>query len=324
MRICLLACLLTASLGAAPELVDVRRIWSGAKHNAFGDLIRFQGEWFAVCRESVLHVPLGTTHEDDGKIRVITSKDGLNWTSAALLAEQGIDLRDPHISITPEGMLMLTMGGSVYDNKVLKARQPRVAFSKDGREWSAPTRILAEGDWLWRVTWFNGRGYGVSYGGPRNQLRGSLWSTDDGLKFTKVTDWTHDGVNETTLRFLANGDMIALARRDYSPEVTALIGVSSPPYTRWTWKDSGQRIGGPNFLVLPDGAMWAGGRDYTGATRMALGRFTPDAYTPELSLPAQGDSSYPGLVWHDGMLWVMYYASHEEGTNLYMARVRLR
>ena len=45
--------------------------------------------------------------------------------------------------------------------------------------------------------------------------------------------------------------------------------------------------------------------------------------TELLALPSGGDTSYPGLVWHDDMLWVSYYASHEGKTNVYLARVKV-
>ncbi len=44
---------------------------------------------------------------------------------------------------------------------------------------------------------------------------------------------------------------------------------------------------------------------------------------PMLTLPSGGDTSYPGLVWHDGQLWVSYYSSHEGKTSIYLATVRL-
>ena len=42
-----------------------------------------------------------------------------------------------------------------------------------------------------------------------------------------------------------------------------------------------------------------------------------------LKLPSGGDTSYAGLVWHDGLLWVSYYSSHEGKTSIYLAKVRL-
>src|SRR5262249_31352620 len=141
-----------------PELVSVAKIWDQGKHNAFTDLIRWKDKWHCVFREADAHVG------GDGKLRVLESVDGAMWESIALVAEDGIDLRDPHLSIPPDGRLMIVAGGSVYKGtKTLLGRQPRVSFSKDGRTWTPPQRVLAEGDWLWRVTWHEGKCYGVAY-----------------------------------------------------------------------------------------------------------------------------------------------------------------
>src|SRR5262249_31193113 len=87
-------------------LVEVRKIWDRAAHNAFTDLVRFQGRWSCVFREGASHV------SPDGAIRVLTSVDGVEWTSAALITSPTADLRDPKLSVTPDGRLMLLAGGA--------------------------------------------------------------------------------------------------------------------------------------------------------------------------------------------------------------------
>jgi hypothetical protein len=89
-------------------------------------------------------------------------------------------------------------------------------------------------------------------------------------------------------------------------------------------------VGGPNFIVLPDGTMWAGGRGYppdkppTNAdAKTVLARFGPETYEPVLALPSGGDTSYPGMVWHDNLLWMSYYSSHEGKTSIYLAKIKL-
>ena len=76
---------------------------------------------------------------------------------------------------------------------------------------------------------------------------------------------------------------------------------------------------------LPDGRLVAGVRLYDGKVRTAL--LSIDAASGSakelLSFPSNGDSSYPGLVWHNDELWVSYYSSHEGRTSIYLARVRL-
>lgn len=324
-----------ALFAAAPvklEVVSQQRIWDKAPHSAFGDLIRYQDRWFAVFREGKGHAPKAG-QPDDGKLRVLTSKDGTQWDSAALIAEEGTDLRDPHLSITHDNRLMIVSGGSKYPGGVYQTRQPRVMFSSDGSKWTAPHKILEDGHWLWRVTWHNGRAYGVSkFGSPSAELKENprrqiFVSSKDGLEWDTVAELGVAGGDETTVRFTSNGEAIALMRRTSEDGNRAMIGRSAPPYKEWTWTRTKHFIGGPNFIILPSGQMIAGGRLYPGGdrnnSRTAIGTLTQRAYTPMMTLPSKGDSSYPGFVWHDDLLWVLYYSSHEEKTAIYLAKIRV-
>lgn len=308
----------------APRLVESVCIWDTAMHSAFTDLVRFEGGWLCTFREGERHV-----HGADGRVRVLASADGRTWESVALLAEEGVDLRDPKLSVTPDGRAMLVMGGSVYEENELTRRRPRVAFSTDGRKWGEPEPVLADGDWLWRVTWHAGRAYGVSYVADAERWQLKLVVSDDGVDYELVSELDVTGrPNEATLRFLPDETMLALVRRE-ADDKEAWVGTSRPPYTTWEWKPTGHRIGGPNFLVVPGRGTWAAGRHYaqdeTGAStyRTVLGRLGAAGFEPELLLPSDGDTSYPGLVWHADELWMSYYSSHEERSAIYIARVTL-
>ncbi len=283
----------------------------------FTDLIRFHDRWFCVFRESDTHA--GSL---DGTIRVLTSEDGRAWSSAASVAEPGVDLRDPKLSITPDGRLMLSLGGSVYEGTKLRSRRPRVSFSEDGRTWSPPLPILADGHWLWRVTWHDGRAYGVSYLNSGSQA--FLYTSKDGIHYDEITEWHVPGAGESTLRFLPDGTMIALVRRE-AENRHGWIGTSHAPFTDWEWHEIDHRLGGPNFIADPAGHLWAGSREHTAkGTVTVIARMDPQgAYEPVVTLPSGGDTSYPGLVWHEGELWVSYYSSHEGKTRIYLARVTL-
>jgi hypothetical protein len=305
---------LALTAAAQPTLVEVTKIWDQGPHNAFTDLVRFNDAWYCAFRESDAHVG------GNGKIRILTSADGVAWEPAALLEETGIDLRDPKLSVTPENRLMALCGGSVYEGTTLKGRQPRVAFSDDGRSFSPTERIMREGDWLWRVTWHDGRCYGVSYAADKNVY---LVSSADGRQYEIITVWCLQGeANETTLRFMDDGTMVALIRRDGTPD-QALIGHSSAPFINWTWSITSYNVGGPEFIILPDGAMWAAGRHYPGGATTQLFRMTMEDVEPVLLLPSGGDTSYPGMVWHDGMIWMSYYASHEGKSSIYLAKIKV-
>ena len=110
-----------AQAGAAEvNPVSVAKIWDKAPHNAFADLVRWNGRFYCTFREAEGHV------KGDGRICVIASEDGDEWASVALLAEEGIDLRDPKISIMPDGRLMIVAGGSVYrDGKLVDERNEK-------------------------------------------------------------------------------------------------------------------------------------------------------------------------------------------------------
>ncbi len=301
------------------QSVEVQKIWDQAAYNSFVDLVRFKNQWFCTFREGESHV-----YGKDGTIRVIRSLDAVTWESAVLLAEKGVDLRDPKISVTPDGRLMLLIGGSVYDGKTLVSRQPRVSFSADGDNWTPLQPILEKGDWLWRVTWFGDTAYGVSYELAEPDWLIKLFKSNDGLNYDLVTILDVQGSpNETTLRLTPEGEMIALVRRE-SGNKHAWIGTSKKePYTEWTWTDSGHQVGGPNFIILPDGRIWASGRDYHQETRTVLAKLTRKSYEPVITLPSGGDTSYPGMVWFDGRLWEAYYSSHEGKASIYLAKVTL-
>ena len=304
-------------LASTPEIISVNKIWDQAPHNAFTDLIRFQDRWYCTFREAQQHAG-----GEDGKIRVIVSTTGDKWESAALITEMGVDLRDPKLSVTPDSRLMLVAGGSIFDGDVYQTRSPRVAFPHDGYNWTSPQKVLAEDHWLWRVTWYRGTAYSVSkLGTGKNPRRVMLYSSKDGLEWEWITEFEIPAFpNETTLRFMPDGEMIALMRRNK----TGWIGSSHPPYTKWNWHDAKHHTGDPNLIRLPNNELWAGCRSYAGGAKTVLAKMTRDSYEPVLTMPSGGDTSYPGMVWHDDILWMSYYSSHEGKTSIYLAKIRFK
>ena len=115
---------------------------------------------------------------------------------------------------------------------------------------------------------------------------------------------------------------MCLLRRD---PPAAMLGTAKAPYTDWTWKDLGIRVGGPELIQLKDGRFIAAGRKYSGGAKTAIWELDPkQGKLHELvTLPSGGDTSYPGLVEYDGKLWVSYYSSHEGKTSIYFAEVEL-
>lgn len=310
---------LVASAQGEAKLLEVGRIWNKAPHNAFTDLIRFQDQWFCVFREGKAHV------SPDGALRVITSADGKQWESAALVTSPLGDLRDAKISITPEGKLML-LGAVALNDRSKQTHQSLTWFSEDGHQWSAAQRVGDPDYWLWRATWHEGAAYGFGYATGAGERSIRLYRSAHGKRFSPIVKSAFEEgyPNETDLVFLPDHTCHCLLRRD-GGQKTAQWGTSAPPYTQWQWQDLGVRIGGPAMIRLPDGRIIACVRRYEGGTRTSLHQVDPEepALTELLKLPSGGDTSYAGMQWHDDRLWISYYSSHEGKTSIYLAQVAL-
>jgi len=306
------------SPAAGAELLAVRRIWDAAPHNAFTDLIRWQDRWWCVFREGQGHV------SPDGALRVIVSRDGTNWASAARITSPDADLRDAKICVTPAGELMLSGAGALHPPA--RAKHASYAwFSTNGTAWSAPVVIGDPNQWLWRTTWHREVAWSIGYDTAGEKFT-RLYRSVDGRRFeTVIPRLTEEQYpNEHSLVFLPDDSALCLLRRDGSPG-RGLLGRAKPPYTDWSWRELDRKIGGPHFLRLPDGRLVAAVRLYDGGARTSLCWLDADraTLTEFLKLPSGGDTSYAGLVWHEGVLWVSYYSSHEEKTAIYLARVKL-
>ena len=322
----LLAATTSAAAPVTAELRGVKKIWDQAPHNAFTDLTRWQDQFYCAFREGRGHV------STDGKIRVLCSKDVDAWTSTGLIAFDGYDLRDAHLSVTPDNRLML-LGGAAPRKKD-GASAPTgsfVSFSKDGTDWTKPQIVVEPGRWLWCVIWHEGRAYGVSYPASQNPPDIDLLTSDNGLTYRPLVPKLY-GVgwpNETTLRFDRVGLCYALVRRDKQGDqpYSAVLGISRGDHTQWQWHDLGPEFngfGGPNLIQLPTGHWLAAGRMRQGGAHTALCYvdMAEHKMTKLLKLPSGGDTSYPGLVWHNNLLYMSYYSSHEGKTSIYLAKIR--
>jgi hypothetical protein len=322
------------SLAVPPDLtvsiVSEKKIWDAAPHNAFTDLAYWNEQFVCAFREGRRHV------STDGKIRVLTSPDGNEWRSSALIALDGYDLRDAGLSIDHLGRLMLIGGAAPRQNDNAAAPTGTfVAFSSDAHQWSRPRIVVDPGRWLWRITWQNDNAnvahaaFGVAYAAQEGHPFTSLLMSNNGVVFHEVVPKLFGAgyPTEAVLRFDEKQTMYCLQRRDGDPSAnSAFLGVTKPPYTDWQWHDLGMYFGGPNLIQLPNGRWIAAGRVIEhGVATTVLAELNVEKKTlrPILPLRSGGDTSYPGLVWHDGLLWVSYYSSHEGKASIYLAKVKL-
>ena len=283
------------------EQIEVYKIWNQGTHNAFTDLIRFNERWFCVFREASGH------REWDGALRILTSADGVTWSTAASIhcPAPFQDLRDPQLSIAPDNMLMLN--AAAYR----PVCQSMVWRSKDGCDWGDHHPIGPRGSWLWRTVWHQGVAYNFGRREPDEHFL-QLYTSTDGVDFQAHGEpqLSEAYANEFDLMFLDDATCVSLMRCD---DANAQLGTAVPPYDQWTWRDLGVRIGGPAILRLPDGRTVAAVRLYDRRTRTALCWLDIETATLAefLTMPSGGDTSYAGMVWHDDRLWLSYYSSDD-------------
>jgi hypothetical protein len=253
----------------APVLLDHRRVWDAATHNEFTDLVRFGGAWHLTFREAADHT------SPDGKIRILSSTDGEQWSSRALLEWDGQDLRDPKLEVTPDGRLMLNAAVWLRPSVKGKRHQSLVYFSDDGSQWDGPHEIGDPNVWIWRATWHNGICYAVGYHKLfKHDFRTKpkfirLYTSRDGLNWeVRADDFCReaDFPNEAGIAFTRDDTCHCVVRcTDYDkrPAIEpACYGTARPPYTQWTWTRLDVGVGGPELLALPDDRLVAACRCY--------------------------------------------------------------
>ncbi len=320
------------SFSRMPEKIyRLEKIWDQAPHNAFTDLIKYDGKFYCTFREGTAHIP-AADNTGNGQIRILVSEDGSAWESAGLLSKEGIDLRDPKLSVHPNGSLMVSIGGSVYNAGKVLSRAPYVSFFRTGEAFSDPRAVLLDpsirssNDWLWRVTWNGNTGYGVVYQ-SKSDSDWKVWlvKTADGIDYQLVTALDIKGQpNESTIEVMQNGEMRIIVRREgsYPPNHSGCLGYSSSPFTDWTWYDLGTRLGGPDIITLPGGKTIIGSRSFKDnkTCTSLFGLNGKGKAVQLLDFPSGGDTSYPGMLIEGNELWMSYYSTHEGKTAVYLAK----
>jgi len=312
--------------------IEVQKIWDQSPHNAFTDLLRFKNKFYCTFREGPGHVS-GPT----GNARILSSLDGKNWQNIASFKLDGMDVRDPKLSITPDKRIMVLIDVETYKDGKVETRKPYVSYSdKNGENFSQPEpskvdpKIAVKSDWVWRVTWNKGTGYAIDY------QPGAIFllKTTDGKYFENVSKIDIDGSpNECTIRFDKNGKMYVLVRREEGDK-KGVLAICDFPYTTWQFRKLKFQLGGPDFIFLNDHTLLIGSRYYSAdqveqkklnITKTAV--FVTDIKGNVLKIipidESGGDTSYPGMLLYKNNLWFSYYSSHEGKTSIYLAKLSL-
>ena len=328
------SCMISINAQVHNDVFRVNKIWDQADHNAFTDLIKFDNKYYCTFREGGGHVPWPSGII--GKIRILVSRDSKKWESAVLLEKNDYDLRDPKLSVDSQGRLMLLMGGSknnITTHDLIKRLTHVSFYDKKNNSFSPPEpikidpEIKTEYDWLWRITWHKGIGYGVVYRKKDNSKSDlSLLKTRNGIDYNLITRLPMEGIpGEASICFDQNDNMIIIVRITSGSKI-GRIAKSHYPYTDWKWKETGLRLGGPNIIPFQNNWYLIGTRSFNFLNQEKTSVYLykeGEEIRNIVELPSGGDTSYPGLLVEGNELLVSYYSSHEGKTSIYLAKIPL-
>lgn len=315
------------------EGITVKRIYGdGSTYCAFTSLIKRNNSYYLAFREGATHVADG----DYGIIKILKSNDGDNWETIQTLSADIIDLRDPDLSIMPDGRIIVLCGARIkgekdYYTKTFCSFEDSFEHFEEVKAVKVPETIDDEYCcWIWRLTWNGNKGYGVAYRTNDDQnYTLSLLTTENGKDYELINNIDVSGVpTETRLRFTSDNTMYAMVRRSGSDGrgIKGYLGRSKPPYIEWNWKEIGVYLAGQDFII--------DGSQIICATRMSqnIGEYT-SVFIGDLNgnfrwnyiLPSSGtnsDTAYAGLLDNGEEYWVSYYSMHEtEKPSVFIARI---
>jgi hypothetical protein len=245
------------------------------------------------------------------------------------------------------------------DRETDVACQSATWLSADGKDWSSayacPSAVNTN---RFATTWYNGMGYSVTNALGKDR-KGALHRTRDGKSWRcLLADFLPaEQADEADLAFGKDGTAYCLLRGNSA--TIAMLGIGKAPYYQeWEWKPlkvdwlgNGDarpiadvlrvQLGGPQIMCLNDGRLVAAGRTLGPARKD--GGIDPDRVNPDdpegredgrVTLfwvnPREGvltgfaevdGTSYPGMVEHDGMIWVTYGGADRSG--IFLAKVKL-
>lgn len=308
--------------------IEVKRVYGdGINYCAFTSLLKYEGAYYLAFREAKNHVE----DNDYGVIRIMKSNDGDNWRLWETVKQKDTDLRDPNLSKTPDGRMLLICGarkkieGDKYQTTTLYAKGDRMGFN-EAKEVELPDEFLScLCRWVWRLTWHYDEGYGIIYGKNDEGYYLSLLKTSDGVHFRKVTDYDIKGEKtEAQIRFKEDGEAIVLVRR--GSKENGYIGKSTEPYERWDWEELPIYLAGQDFIIDNNIIICSTRLTTNIGERTAIWYGdTEGSFQWCYLLPSSGknsDTAYSSILKVDNSYWISYYSMHETAKPcIYLAKI---
>lgn len=313
------------------EGIMLGKVYSTTNFAAFTDIAYYHKHWYVVFRAGTAHVK-----GQPGKIKVLKSKDGVNWKVDHIIALADIDLRDPKLTIdTLHDELYLSFFGLLKNDQ---RKNYLTEYDAGQHTWRLPQVIDIEGDpgsqhILWRLTYHQNKVYSAGYktatsSGDINNNIGLYESERRFRQFKSIGRLDLGGnPNEATIRFDSTNRMYFIIRTEAS---NSPIGISEPPlYHKVKWVSDAfiMKVSSPNFLFYKGKLLITGRDGRTGVFKL----FSYDLKTMKVqrmyTLPSGKETGYAGMSINPDNpdeLFVSYYAILPNESVIYLAKVNMK
>ena len=252
----------------AVNVTHVRRVFHNGEHNAFTDLVRFQGLFYLTFRSC----PDGHMVHPTASIIVLRSEDARKWEQVHRFGVTHRDTRDPHFLVFHDRLFVYT--GTWYSGATtipiaeydLNKHLGYAAWSDDGSNWHSPIMLEGTfGHYIWRANTFGGKAYlcgrrktefDIAPRGEGRQVESLMLESDDGLIWRKRAVFQEDRGDETAFQFEPDGSLIAIGR--CGSQKAQLLAAPLPPTpngSALTWIATSAVRCSPGGAI----AMWSGG-----------------------------------------------------------------
>ena len=316
----------------------VRRVFHNGEHNAFTDLVRFNGDLYLTFRSC----PDGHMVHPTASVIVLRSRDGEAWDQVHQFSIPHRDTRDPHFLVFKNRLFVYT--GTWYSGPTtipiedydVNLHLGYGVWTDDGTDWSDPIMLEGTfGHYIWRAESYDGTAYlcgrrkinfDVTARGEPRAMESLMLESSDGLVWKKRGTFQEIAGDETAFVFEDDGAVLGVGRRRSTAELLR----SSPPYDHWERVDLGIHLGGPLVAKWGNYRLIGGRRSKAGGPRTALFWLDGSQLVEIAELPSGGDTSYPGFVELSPTKGLLsWYSSHEKDTSgkpitaIYMADLEL-
>lgn len=292
------------------------------RYVAFCDATKFEGKYYCVFREGENHAAYHDWHKD-GFLKIMSSKDLINWSEELEIKDENWDLRDPCFCVVGK-CIYLYYGYYSFATPYPPHKTGVSVLELDkGKLCVKKTEKIDIGSysyyWLWKVYYDGSQFYGATYDVESPLL---YVTSKDGIHFNKKSEIVVKG-DETSLEIIHDKRIVAVIR-NITAQSNALLAISQPPYDSWISYELNEMIESPESFIYND-EIYVLGRSKYGMSMFKIDIERKEAIPVYnfFAYGGYGDCGYPGVILEDNNLTVIYYAVNPstEKTTIYQTKL---